>query len=74
MLVEAIKDGPAKEKEFAVAALLQMCSDSPHNRALLVREGAIPPLVALSQSGSARAKHKVRNTNRTFLFDKVQCY
>ncbi|CAD6217452.1 unnamed protein product [Miscanthus lutarioriparius] len=57
-LVEAIEDGPAKEKEFAVAALLQMCSDSPHNRALLVREGAIPPLVALSQSGSARAKHK----------------
>uniref|UniRef100_K3ZR53 U-box domain-containing protein n=3 Tax=Setaria TaxID=4554 RepID=K3ZR53_SETIT len=57
-LVEAIEDGPAKEKEFAVVALLQLCSDSPHNRALLVREGAIPPLVALSQSGSARAKHK----------------
>ncbi|XP_062188223.1 U-box domain-containing protein 4-like [Phragmites australis] len=57
-LVEAIEDGPAKEKEFAVVALLQLCSESPHNRALLVREGAIPPLVALSQSGSARAKHK----------------
>ncbi|RLN35598.1 hypothetical protein C2845_PM03G11560 [Panicum miliaceum] len=57
-LVEAIEDGPAKEKEFAVVALLQLCSDCPHKRALLVREGAIPPLVALSQSGSARAKHK----------------
>ncbi|ONM24757.1 U-box domain-containing protein 4 [Zea mays] len=57
-LVEAIEDGPAREKELAVVALLQVCSDSPRNRALLVREGAIPPLVALSQSGSARAKHK----------------
>jgi hypothetical protein len=58
-LVEAIEDGPSREKEFAVVALLQMCSDCPRNRALLVREGAIPPLVALSQSASARAKHKV---------------
>nr|CAD1837709.1 unnamed protein product [Ananas comosus var. bracteatus] len=38
----------------AAAALRRL----PRNRALLVREGAIPPLVALSQSGSARAKHK----------------
>jgi hypothetical protein len=58
-LVETIEDGPAREKEFAVVALLQLCSESSSNRALLVREGAIPPLVALSQSGSARAKHKV---------------
>ncbi|KAK3125531.1 hypothetical protein QOZ80_7BG0606170 [Eleusine coracana subsp. coracana] len=57
-LVEAIEDGPSREKEFAVVALLQLCSDCPRNRALLVREGAIPPLVALSQTGSARAKHK----------------
>ncbi|KAM0865034.1 hypothetical protein ACQ4PT_043546 [Festuca glaucescens] len=57
-LVETIEDGPAREKEFAVVALLQLCSESSSNRALLVREGAIPPLVALSQSGSARAKHK----------------
>uniref|UniRef100_A0A0E0I2X5 U-box domain-containing protein n=2 Tax=Oryza TaxID=4527 RepID=A0A0E0I2X5_ORYNI len=57
-LVETIEDGPAREREFAVVALLQLCSECPRNRALLVREGAIPPLVALSQSGSARAKHK----------------
>lgn len=56
--VEAIEDGPAKGKEFAVLTLLQLCADSARNRGLLVREGAIPPLVALSQSGSARAKHK----------------
>ena len=53
-LVETIEDGPAREKEFAVVALLQLCSESSSNRALLVREGAIPPLVALSQSGSDR--------------------
>ncbi|KAJ6834501.1 U-box domain-containing protein 4 [Iris pallida] len=57
-LVEAIEEGPARGREFAVMALLQLCADSPHCRGLLVREGAIPPLVALSQSGSARAKHK----------------
>ncbi|VAH28576.1 unnamed protein product [Triticum turgidum subsp. durum] len=58
-LVETIEDGPAREKEFAVVALLQLCSECSSNCALLVREGAIPPLVALSQSGSARAKHKL---------------
>lgn len=58
-LVEAIEDGPAKGKEFAVVTLLQLCADCRSNRGLLVREGAIPPLVALSQSGSARAKQKV---------------
>ncbi|KAJ1697383.1 hypothetical protein LUZ63_005895 [Rhynchospora breviuscula] len=57
-LVEALEDGPAKGKEFAVAVLLQLCADSGLNRAMLVREGAIPPLVALSQTGSARAKQK----------------
>ncbi|CAA7395496.1 unnamed protein product [Spirodela intermedia] len=57
-LVEAIEDGSVKGKEFAVAALLQLCSDCTANRHLLVREGAIPPLVALSQCGTARAKHK----------------
>ncbi|KAK3043069.1 hypothetical protein RJ639_002637, partial [Escallonia herrerae] len=34
---------------------------SVRNRGLLVREGGIPPLVALSQTGTARAKHKVRS-------------
>nr|GMD43992.1 U-box domain-containing protein 4-like [Ipomoea batatas] len=30
------------------------------NRGMLVREGGIPPLVPLSQNGTAKAKHKVR--------------
>ena len=59
VLVEAIEDGTVKGKEFAVVTLLQLCADSVRNRGLLVREGAIPPLVALSQTGSVRAKHKV---------------
>ncbi|KAG6641876.1 U-box domain-containing protein 4 [Carya illinoinensis] len=58
VLVEAIEDGSLKGKEFAVVTLLQLCADSGRNRGLLVGEGAIPPLVALSQTGSVRAKHK----------------
>ncbi|CAI9087167.1 OLC1v1021171C2 [Oldenlandia corymbosa var. corymbosa] len=57
-LVEAIEDSSDKGKEFAVLTLLQLCSDSVRNRGLLVREGGIPPLVALSQNGTAKAKHK----------------
>ncbi|OVA03827.1 Armadillo [Macleaya cordata] len=59
VLVEAIEYGSVKRKEFAVVTLLQLCTDSAKNRGLLVREGVIPPLVALSQSGTARAKEKV---------------
>ncbi|KAL8103231.1 uncharacterized protein LOC141677827 [Apium graveolens] len=57
-LVEAIEDGSMKGKEFALLTLLQLCSDNVRNRGLLVREGVIPPLVAFSQSGTAKAKHK----------------
>ncbi|KVH96734.1 U-box domain-containing protein 4-like [Cynara cardunculus var. scolymus] len=58
-LVEVIEDGASvKGKEFAVVTLLQLCEGSARNRGLLVGEGAIPPLVALSQTGTARAKHK----------------
>lgn len=58
--VEAIEDGSDKGKEFAVLTLVQLCGESVTNRGLLVREGAIPPLVALTQTGTAKAKHKVR--------------
>ncbi|PWA52761.1 Armadillo [Artemisia annua] len=60
-LVEVIEDGVSvKGKEFAVVTLLQLCEgvNGMRNRGLLVGEGAIPPLVALSQTGTARAKHK----------------
>ncbi|CAL0309120.1 unnamed protein product [Lupinus luteus] len=57
VLVEVIEEGSMKGKEFSVFTLLQLCSDSVKNRGLLVREGGIPPLVALSQTGTARAKN-----------------
>ncbi|XP_004236666.1 U-box domain-containing protein 4-like [Solanum lycopersicum] len=57
-LMEVIEDGSDKGREFAVMTLLQLCVDSVRNRGLLVREGGIPPLVALSQTGTAKAKHK----------------
>ncbi|KAL5570890.1 hypothetical protein UlMin_020487 [Ulmus minor] len=50
VLVEAIEDGSVKGKEFEVLTLLQLCADCVRNRGLLVREGGIPPLVALSQT------------------------
>ncbi|XP_020224944.1 U-box domain-containing protein 4 [Cajanus cajan] len=57
-LVEAIEDGSVKAKEFAVFTLVHLSAHSLPNPALLVREGAIPPLVALSQNASLPAKHK----------------
>ncbi|KHN03527.1 U-box domain-containing protein 4 [Glycine soja] len=57
-LVEAIEVGSVKGKEFAVLTLYQLCAETVTNRALLVREGGIPPLVALSQSSPVRAKLK----------------
>ena len=58
-LVEAIEVGSVKGKEFAVLTLYQLCAETVTNRALLVREGGIPPPVALSQSSPVRAKLKV---------------
>ncbi|KAL5573225.1 hypothetical protein UlMin_022822 [Ulmus minor] len=55
---KAMVDGSVKGKEFAVLTLWQLCADCVRNRGLLVREGGIPPLVALSQTGTTRAKHK----------------
>lgn len=57
-LVEAVEESSPKGKEFAVVTLLLLCGESVRNRGLLVAEGGIPPLVALSQTGTARAKHK----------------
>ncbi|GFP99817.1 U-box domain-containing protein 4 [Phtheirospermum japonicum] len=64
-LVEAMEDGSDKLKEFAVLTLLQMCDESLCNRGLLVSEGGIVPLVGLSHSGTAKAKHKVSQCLKT---------
>ncbi|KAH9611871.1 hypothetical protein KSS87_019550 [Heliosperma pusillum] len=63
-LVEAVEDSSPKGKEFAVGTLLQLCVESVRNRGLLVAEAGIPPLVSLSQTGTARAKHKAETLLR----------
>ncbi|KAH9304652.1 hypothetical protein KI387_009056, partial [Taxus chinensis] len=57
-LVEVVEIGSQRGKENAAAALLQLCTNSNKFRAMVLQEGAIPPLVALSQSGTPRAKEK----------------
>lgn len=61
VLVEIVEVGTQRQKEIAVAILLQLCEDCLAYRTMVAREGAIPPLVALSQSGTSRAKQKVKN-------------
>ncbi|KAJ6404947.1 hypothetical protein OIU84_013009 [Salix udensis] len=51
--------GSQRQKEIAVSILLQICEDNILHCSMVAREGAIPPLVALSQSGTNRAKQKV---------------
>ncbi|GMP62275.1 hypothetical protein CsSME_00024433 [Camellia sinensis var. sinensis] len=46
--------------------LLQLCGESVRNRGLLVREGEIPPLAALAQTGTAKAKHKAETLLRSW--------
>ncbi|KAG6477306.1 hypothetical protein ZIOFF_066559 [Zingiber officinale] len=58
VLIEAMETGPTTGREFVVHVLLQLAAKSPRIQGLLVGEGAIPSLVALSQSGSSRAKRK----------------
>ncbi|EHA8589930.1 U-box domain-containing protein 4 [Cocos nucifera] len=58
VLVEMVEVGTQRQKEIATLALRQICEESVAYRAMVSREGAIPPLVALSQSGTTRAKHK----------------
>ncbi|KNA04836.1 hypothetical protein SOVF_195860 [Spinacia oleracea] len=58
VLVEIVEVGSHRQKEIAAAILLQLCEDSVVYRTMVAREGAIPPLVALSQSGTSRAKRK----------------
>ncbi|MBA0653655.1 hypothetical protein Goklo_020802 [Gossypium klotzschianum] len=59
VLVEVVELGSARGKENAAAALLQLCTNSNRFCSLVLQEGAVPPLVALSQSGTPRAREKV---------------
>ncbi|KAL9229806.1 hypothetical protein vseg_005235 [Gypsophila vaccaria] len=75
LLVEAVELGSPRGKENAAAALWLFCSDSKSNRYCkrVLEEGGRPPLVALSISGTARAKEKaikildhLRNLQRAY--------
>lgn len=59
VLVEIVEVGSQRQKEIAVVILLQLCEDSAVYLTMVGREGAVPPLVALSQTGTSRAKQKV---------------
>ncbi|CAA3013058.1 U-box domain-containing 4-like [Olea europaea subsp. europaea] len=48
------------EAENAAAALLQLCTNSNRFCSMVLQEGAVPPLVALSQSGTPRAREKAQ--------------
>ncbi|KAF5740617.1 U-box domain-containing protein 4-like [Tripterygium wilfordii] len=61
ILVEIIEVGSQRQKEIAVVILLQICEESVVYHSMVAREGAIPPWVALSQTGTSRAKQKVSN-------------
>ncbi|XP_022636673.1 U-box domain-containing protein 4 isoform X1 [Vigna radiata var. radiata] len=71
VLVEIVEVGTQRQKEIAVGVLLQICEESWVYRTMVAREGAIPPLVAFSQSQSHshsnRPRHK-RGSKLKLLF------
>ena len=75
VLVEIVEVGSQRQKEIAAAILLQLCEDSLVYRTMVAREGAIPPLIALSQSGTNRAKQKVSYYCHSFIsFELLEFY
>ncbi|XP_074316086.1 U-box domain-containing protein 3 isoform X2 [Silene latifolia] len=60
LLVEIVDVGSQRGKENAASVLLQLCLNSSKFCTLVLEEGAVPPLVALSQSGTPRAKEKAQ--------------
>ncbi|CAH9133333.1 unnamed protein product [Cuscuta epithymum] len=60
VLVEVVELGSARGKENAAAALLRLCTNSGRYCNMVLQHGAVPPLVALSMSGTPRAKEKAQ--------------
>ncbi|XP_076952577.1 U-box domain-containing protein 4-like isoform X2 [Bidens hawaiensis] len=61
MLVEVVELGSARGKENAAAALLQLCTNSNRYCNMVLHQGAVPPLAALSRTGTPRAKEKAQS-------------
>uniref|UniRef100_A0A0D3FK67 Uncharacterized protein n=1 Tax=Oryza barthii TaxID=65489 RepID=A0A0D3FK67_9ORYZ len=55
-----VEGGTPRHKEMATLCLLHVCEDSAAYRTMVAREGAIPPLVALSHSSDARPKLRAK--------------
>uniref|UniRef100_A0A8R7V3K9 protein-serine/threonine phosphatase n=2 Tax=Triticum urartu TaxID=4572 RepID=A0A8R7V3K9_TRIUA len=66
VLVEMVEVGTSRQKEIAILSLLQICDDNAVYRTMVAREGAIPPLVALSQP-NASPKLKTKANQLLFL-------
>ncbi|KAK6940663.1 Armadillo [Dillenia turbinata] len=60
LLVEILETGSQRGKENAASTLLQLCLNSSKYCGLVLQEGAVPPLVALSHSGTTRAQEKAQ--------------
>ncbi|KAL8142618.1 hypothetical protein V2J09_015650 [Rumex salicifolius] len=60
LVVEILDCGSRRGKENAASTLLQLCVNSNKFCNMVLQEGAIPPLVALSQSGTPRAQEKAQ--------------
>ncbi|KAL3818298.1 hypothetical protein ACJIZ3_004203 [Penstemon smallii] len=60
LLVEAVELGSGRGKENSAATLLQLCMNSNRFCNMVLREGVVPPLVALSQTGTPRAREKAQ--------------
>ncbi|CAA6671166.1 unnamed protein product [Spirodela intermedia] len=59
-LVEVVELGSARGKENAAAALLHLCTNSNILHSGSPKKVLVPPLVALSQSGTPRAREKAQ--------------
>ena len=73
-LVEVVELGSARGKENAAAALLQLCTNSNRFCSIVLQEGAVPPLVALSQSGTPRAREKVCHLFKKLQVEEKKCW
>ncbi|CAK8543603.1 unnamed protein product [Lathyrus sativus] len=60
LLVELVDSGSNRGKENAASILLQLSLHSPKFCTLILQEGVVPPVVALSQFGTPRAKEKAQ--------------
>ncbi|CAH2076236.1 unnamed protein product [Thlaspi arvense] len=60
LLVDVLELGSVKGKENAITALLQLSKNSGRFCNMVLQEGVIPPLVALSRSGNFRSREKAQ--------------